>query len=319
MQGFLSSNKDVTLAARNNLLLKYKSVARRRLIKDGVPEEERTQQLETEMQMFATAANADYFTTDFNSSFRSVAPSTLNQTARSTLNRTTRSLYYQTSRSVYQEEEEEIVIDGSPTRLAASHPPPIVDSSPEAVSPQPPSPRYSPLQQPPMAPLLTASSSQQSAPTISLASNSFLGCSSPPQPHVGIGNLFDAYNNNENSFVDGLLEDATNDNPVGGFAVPRFASTPNPYLASEHNAAPNEAPRFASTPNPYLEPEPNPEQASVMNSSPTFEELVLLVKNIRNLSNSHQNDLVEHIKKLERENPSLVNKLHQQLNSNDLQ
>ena len=316
MQGFLSSNKDVTLAARNNLLLKYKSVARRRLIKDGVPVEERTQRLETEMQMFATASNAD----DFNSSFQSVAPRTLNQTARSTLNQTTRSLYYQTSRSVYQEEEEEeeIVIDVSPPRLAASLPPPIVDSSPGAVSPQPPSPRYSPLQQAPMSPL-TASSSQQLVPTISLATNSFLGCSSPPRPSVGIDNFFDAYNNNERSFVDGMLEDAPNENPVGSFEDPRFASTPNPYLAPEHNAALNEAPRFASTPNPYLESEPNPEHAPVMNSSPTFEELVLLVKNIRNLTSSHQADLVEHIKKLEREHPSLVNKLQQQLNSKDLQ
>ena len=50
------------------------------------------------------------------------------------------------------------------------------------------------------------------------------------------------------------------------------------------------------------------------NSSPTLEELVFLVKNIKSLSRSHQADLVEHIKKLERENPSLVDKLHQQLN-----
>ena len=281
MQDFLSSNKDVTLAARRGLLLKFKSVARRRLPKAGVTAEERSQQLEAEMQVFATAANAGDLATDFNSSFRSVAPSTLNQTARS--------MYYQTSasRSIYQEDEgEEIVIDTSPPRMAVT----------QAVSPPSPSPRYSPLQQPPIA---------QLAPTISLASNSFLGCSSPPQPDVG--NLFDAYNNNEESF-----EAAPNNNPVGGFEVPRFASTPNPYLASEHNCtAPTEAPRFTSTPNPCLETEPNPDPNPMANSSPTFEELVFLVKNIKSLSRSHQADLVEHIKKLERENPSLVDKLHQ--------
>ena len=302
MQDFLSSNKDVTLAARRGLLLKFKSVARRRLPKAGVTAEERSQQLEAEMQVFATAANAGDLATDFNSSFRSVAPSTLNQTARS--------VYYQTSasRSMYQEEEgEEIVIDASPPRMAVTRSPPMVNSLPQAVSPPSPSPRYSPLQQPPITPL-AASSSQQLAPTISLASHSFLGCSSPPQPDVG--NLFDAYNNNEESFVA-----APNNNPVGGIEVPRFASTPNPYLASEHNCtAPTEAPRFTSTPNPCLETEPNPDPNPMANSSPTFEELVFLVKNIKSLSRSHQADLVEHIKKLERENPSLVDKLHQQLN-----
>ena len=198
MQDFLSSNKDVTLAARRGLLLKFKSVARRRLPKAGVTAEERSQQLEAEMQVFATAANAGDLATDFNSSFRSVAPSTLNQTARS--------VYYQTSasRSIYQEDEgEEIVIDTSPPRMAVT----------QAVSPPSPSPRYSPLQQPPITPL-AASSSQQLTPTISLASHSFLGCSSPPQPYVG--NLFDAYNNNEESF-----EAAPNNNPVGGFEDPK--------------------------------------------------------------------------------------------------
>ena len=138
MQDFLSSNKDVTLAARRGLLLKFKSVARRRLPKAGVTAEERSQQLEAEMQVFATAANAGDLATDFNSSFRSVAPSTLNQTARS--------MYYQTSasRSIYQEDEgEEIVIDTSPPRMAVT----------QAVSPPSPSPRYSPLQQPPITPL----------------------------------------------------------------------------------------------------------------------------------------------------------------------
>ena len=138
MQDFLSSNKDVTLAARRGLLLKFKSVARRRLPKAGVTAEERSQQLEAEMQVFATAANAGDLATDFNSSFPSVAPSTLNQTARS--------MYYQTSasRSIYQEDEgEEIVIDTSPPRMAVT----------QAVSPPSPSPRYSPLQQPPITPL----------------------------------------------------------------------------------------------------------------------------------------------------------------------
>jgi len=311
VQDFLSSNKDVTMAARKGLLLKYKSVARRRLIKSGVPAEERNQQLEAEMHMFATAANAGDLATDFNSSFRSVAPSTPNQTARS--------MYYQTSASMYQEEEgDEIVIDASPPRTSVTCPPQMADSSPLAVSPQSTSPRYSPLQQPSITPL-AASSSQQLAPTISLASHSFLGCSSPPQPQPDVGNLFDAYNNNEESYVDNMLEAAPNNNPVGGFEVPRFASTPNPYLAAEHNTAPTEAPRFTSTPNPYLETEPNPEPTHMANSSPTFEELVRLVKNIRNLSRSSQTDLVEHIKKLERENPSLVVKLHQQLNTTDLQ
>ena len=148
MQDFLSSNKDVTLAARRGLLLKFKSVARRRLPKAGVTAEERSQQLEAEMQVFATAANAGDLATDFNSSFRSVAPSTLNQTARS--------VYYQTSasRSMYQEEEgEEIVIDASPPRMAVTRSPPMVNSLPQAVSPPSPSPRYSPLQQPPITPL----------------------------------------------------------------------------------------------------------------------------------------------------------------------
>ena len=266
MQDFLSSNKDVTLAARRGLLLKFKSVARRRLPKAGVTAEERSQQLEAEMQVFATAANAGDLATDFNSSFRSVAPSTLNQTARS--------VYYQTSasRSMYQEEEgEEIVIDASPPRMTVTRSPPLVNSLPQAVSPPSPSPRYSPLQQPPITPLPN-SWRQQSLwhRTLSLAAH-----------------------------LPRSLMWAT-------FLTP---TTTMRSLLRQHQTIILWV--VSRTPNPCLETEPNPEPNPMANSSPTLEELVFLVKNIRSLSRGHQADLVEHVKKLERENPSLVDKLHQ--------
>ena len=137
--------------ARNGLLLKYKSVARRKLVRAGVPPEELKKQLEAEMQIFATAVNPDALSSDyFNSSFRSVAASTLNQTVRSTLNQTARSIYYRersVARSVFHVEEEdavEIVLDSSPSRMAVSNPPQIV---------------FSPLQ-PPVSPLAASSSHQ---------------------------------------------------------------------------------------------------------------------------------------------------------------
>ena len=329
MQDFLSSNEDVTLVVRNGLLLKYKSVARRSMIRAGVPPEERRRHLEAEMERFATAVNPDALSADyFNSSFRSAAPSTLNQTARS--------MYYQeesvantTSRSVFHEEEEkedevEIVLDSSPPRMAMSHPPLVVSQSPQAVSyprqevehsPQPPSPRNSPLQ-PQFSPQAASSSHQ----LVSVASPSFLGCPAAPLPDE-----VDAYQNN-NSFVDTVSnnpEDYFSDGGQLHPQVPRFCSTPNPYLAPESNAASYETPRFASTPNPYLEPEPNPEPTTMdtvsSTTSPSFEELVRLVKNIKKLDSSQQQNLLEHIRKLERENPSLVMKIHQQLNRTDLQ
>ena len=99
---------------------------------------------------------------------------------------------------------------------------------------------------------------------------------------------------------------------------PRFCSTPNPYPCSTPNPyldpQPDPAPEEAFTPNPYLDSEPNPEQSPVVNStliceSLTLEELVLLVKNIKNLSKSDQQNLLDHIRKLERENPSLVREI----------
>ena len=340
VQDFLSSHEGVTLVARRGLMQKYKSVARRKLLRAGVPPEELKKQLEAEMQLFATVVNPDAFSADyFNSSFQSVAPSTLNQTVRSTLNQTARSIYYQeersvantTSTSVFHVEEEdavEIVLDSSPPRMAASNPPQVVSDSPHAVLHPPqvvdssphPSSRFSPLQ-PPASPQ-AGSSSQQLPSTISLASRSFLGCSSPPEPDEAEGNLFDAYNNNNNN----SLVDAAPNNPEDDFAavrqqheVPMFCSTPNPYLATEPNAA-FESPAYASTSNPYLEPEPNPEPIPVADcTTPSFEELVTLIKNFKNLNRSHQDNLLAHIRKLERENPSLVTKIHQQLNSIDMQ
>ena len=78
----------------------------------------------------------------------------------------------------------------------------------------------------------------------------------------------------------------------------------------------HDGPRFASTPHPYIEVEvePNPESATtVVESSPTFEELVHLVKNISSLSSDQQHNLVDHIKRLERENPTLVEKIRREL------
>ena len=334
MQDFLSSNEDVTLVARNGLLLKYKSVARRRLAKAGVPPEERKQQLEVEMERFATAVNSSSLSQDyFNSSFRSVAPSTLNQTARSICYREERSVANTTSRSVFQDEEEdevEIVIDSPSPRMAVSNTPPAqshlfqaASHLSEAVSPPSQGAESSPHSPSPLQsqfiPQAASSSHQLVPPNISLASHSFLGCPAPSQPDVG--NLFDAYDNN-NSLVDTSANNPEDDFPriEHHHEVPRFCSTPNPYSASGPNVAPNEPPRFASTSNPYFEPEPNPEHTPTVNSTtPTFEELVHLVKNFKKLDSSNQQNLLAHIRRLERENPSLVTKIHQELNATSMQ
>ena len=82
----------------------------------------------------------------------------------------------------------------------------------------------------------------------------------------------------------------------------------------ENRSSFHDGPRFASTPNPYIEVEPNPESApAAVESSPTFEELVHLVKNISSLSSDQQHNLVDHIKRLERENPTLVEKIRREL------
>ena len=96
---------------------------------------------------------------------------------------------------------------------------------------------------------------------------------------------------------------------------PRVCSTPNPFhLEPRPNVAPLEAPRFASSPNPHqdLEPNPGPSIAVVhatQSQSPTFEELVVLVKNIKKLSRDRQDNLLNYIRKLERENPNLVRRI----------
>ena len=207
MQDFLFSTEAVTLAARKGLMLKFKSVARRRLVRAGVSQEDIQQRLHEEMQKFASATDQEEFATDFNASFQSVATSRLNQTARS--------LYYHqeeesvtasnmTSRSVFHDEvmedEVEIVIDSSPPRMA-------LPATPEVAGSHPP-PTYSPLQSS-SAPL-AASSSQQMLSTISVVSPSFLGYASTPDNDEG--NLFDAYNNN--SFMD-----TAPINPGDGFSV----------------------------------------------------------------------------------------------------
>ena len=81
----------------------------------------------------------------------------------------------------------------------------------------------------------------------------------------------------------------------------------------ENRSCFHDGPRFASTPNPYIEVEPNPESPPAVESSPTFEELVHLVKNISSLSSDQQHNLVDHIKRLERENPTLVEKIRREL------
>ena len=189
-------------------MLKFKSVARRRLVRAGVSREEMQQRLHEEMQRFAAATDQEEFATDFNASFHSVATSRLNQTARS--------LYYHqeeesvahsasnmTSRSVFHEvmeDEVEIVLESSPPRMA-------LPATPEVAGSHPP-PTYSPLQSS-SAPL-AASSSQQMLSTISVVSPSFLGYASTPDNDEG--NLFDAYNNN--SFMD-----TAPINPGDGFSV----------------------------------------------------------------------------------------------------
>ena len=82
----------------------------------------------------------------------------------------------------------------------------------------------------------------------------------------------------------------------------------------ENRSSCHDGPRFASTPNPYIEVEPNPESPPAVESSPTFEELVHLVKNISSLSSDQQHTLVDHIKRLERENPTFVEKIRRELN-----
>ena len=178
-------------------MLKFKSVARRRLVRAGVSQEDMQQRLDEEMQKFASATDQEEFATDFNASFQSVATSRLNQTARSLYyhqeeESVTHSASNMTSRSMFHEEvmedEVEIVIDSSPPRMA-------LPATPEVAGSHPP-PTYSPLQSS-SAPL-AASSSQQMLSTISVVSPSFLGYASTPDNDEG--NLFDAYNNN--SFMD---------------------------------------------------------------------------------------------------------------------
>ena len=190
MQDFLFSTEAVTLAARKGLILKFKSVARRRLVRAGVSREEMQQRLHEEMQRFAAATDQEEFATDFNASFHSVATSRLNQTARS--------LYYQEEVS---EDEVEIVLDSSPPRMAVSATPDVVSS--------PPPPTYSPL---------AASSSQEMPPTISVVSPFFLGCSSPPDPDRGI--FSEAVNNNNNS--DSFADTAPLNNPGDVFSDSRL-------------------------------------------------------------------------------------------------
>ena len=190
MQDFLFSTEAVTSAARKGLILKFKSVARRRLVRAGVSREEMQQRLHEEMQRFAAATDQEEFATDFNASFHSVATSRLNQTARS--------LYYQEEVS---EDEVEIVLDSSPPRMAVSATPDVVSS--------PPPPTYSPL---------AASSSQEMPPTISVVSPFFLGCSSPPDPDRG--NFSEAVNNNNNS--DSFADTAPLNNPGDVFSDSRL-------------------------------------------------------------------------------------------------
>ena len=190
MLDFLFSTEAVTLAARKGLILKFKSVARRRLVRAGVSREEMQQRLHEEMQRFAAATDQEEFATDFNASFHSVATSRLNQTARS--------LYYQEEVS---EDEVEIVLDSSPPRMAVSATPDVVSS--------PPPPTYSPL---------AASSSQEMPPTISVVSPFFLGCSSPPDPDRG--NFSEAVNNNNNS--DSFADTAPLNNPGDVFSDSRL-------------------------------------------------------------------------------------------------
>jgi len=304
VQNFLASNKDVTLAVRNGLLLKFKSVARRRLVKAGIPPEKREEQLKGEMQVFATAVGSNQLDTDFN------ATSTLNQTARS--------LYYQehgnvacstpnsASRSMFQDQEEieEIVLDSSPPRMSI----PLQTIQLVETSPPPRPSSGSPDRRPLTSPLAASSNSHQ-LPTssITLAPSSFLGCSSPSSPSLDNDNFFDAYNNNwdndlehraPNLFQERGLEGEQDHVPTGDF---------------ENRSSFHDGPRFASTPNPYIEVEPNPESLPAVKSSPTFEELVYLVKNISSLSSDQQHNLVDHIKRLERKNPTFVEKIRREL------
>ena len=256
------------------------------------------------MQVFATAVGSNQLDTDFN------ATSTLNQTARS--------LYYQehgnvacsttnpASRSMFQDQEEEIeeiVLDSSPPRMS------IPLQTIQLVETSPPRPSSdSPDRRPPISPLAASSNSHQlPTPSITLAPSSFLGCSSPTSPSLDNDNFFDAYNNNwDNDLGHGAqslvqergLEGERDDALNGDF---------------ENRSGFHDGPRFASTPNPYIEVEPNPESPPAAESSPTFEELVHLVKNISSLSSDQQHNLVDHIKRLERENPTLVEKIQREL------
>ena len=277
-----------------------------RLVKTGIPPEKREEQLKGEMQVFATAVGSNQLDTDFN------ATSTLNQTARS--------LYYQehgnvacstpnqASRSMFQDQEEEIeeiVLDSSPPRMSI----PLQTIQLVETSPPPRPSSGSPDRRPPISPLAASSNSHQ-LPTssITLAPSSFLGCSSPTSPTLDTDNFFDAYNNNwdndlghraQNLVQERVLEGEQDHAPNGDF---------------ENRSSFHDGPRFASTPNPYIEVEPNPESApAAVESSPTFEELVHLVKNISSLSSDQQHNLVDHIKRLERENPTLVEKIRREL------
>ena len=58
MRNLLSSNEDVTVRARNDILLKFKSLTRRKVSKMLLSSEEKKQQLHTEVQQFASIAGA---------------------------------------------------------------------------------------------------------------------------------------------------------------------------------------------------------------------------------------------------------------------
>ena len=260
------------------------------------------------MQVFATAVGSNQLDIDFN------ATSTLNQTARS--------LYYQehgnvacltpnpASRSMFQDQEEEfeeIVLDSSPPRMST----PLQTIQLVETSPPPRPSSGSPDRRPPISPLAASSNSHQ-LPTssITLAPSSFLGCPSSTSPSLHEDNFFDAYNNNWNNDLGHRAQDLVQERVLEG----KRDHAPNADF--ENRSSFHDGPRFASTPNPYIEVEvePNPESApAVVESSPTFEELVYLVKNISSLSSDQQHNLVDHIKRLERENPTLVEKIQHEL------
>ena len=58
MRNLLSSNEDVTVTARNDILQKFKSLARRKFSKTQLSSKEKEQQLRIEVQQFASIAGA---------------------------------------------------------------------------------------------------------------------------------------------------------------------------------------------------------------------------------------------------------------------